>query len=727
MSALSLRVLSLLAIISNASVGLAADVNAYIAILTENDSSTDVYSVGELAVALINNSTLILPDYQLQLIRGNGGCNDPPGLSPFLAAGVLSGTGQTPGIIGVVGPLCSSSAVFLGSLVAREELALIDLHFGVSARLESRSNYPNSFGMVGSSSLFFHTAMELIRLNNWSVVSILYDNSQLYHASALHELNQDNITINEYFISPLHNDISLNDFKFSSRITLLFMREELVQKILCMAYLVGLVFPAYQFVVAVDPPFSLIVNRSTFFTQTSCSADELAVAMEGTVIVSFEATDTTFPFPFEDQHESTCEQLRSASSDPIFPYLLDAFWSLALALNNSQLTPEELSFSPAGLSEQNEAIKQELLKLDFNGFSGPIRFSESTGFVTRNVSLHQYVRGEMVFLGTVMDDALEFEEQGEFLPWSIRVSDTVIQPEVPRVFTYFSFIITSAVLLVLVVLHILTVLYRNTAKVKASSYKLLHFAYAGCYLLVFSIFTQTIIEGLATKITPAAACYLWHVLNTFIALGFTMILSTLCLRTWRLYRIFIFYTNPGRFLSDYPLMLVVFACVAVDGLIALTWVAVDPLRPTTIDTERELSILRSSNGSVEDVIISQNTTVRCRIQSSPLIFFVWFLPLHSFYLVLNVVLAALAILTRNIPQKKFKTQNILRLDYVKIVLGITIASIYMTLVWTSTEEVMLFRFILFVVGVNTELVVISALLFFPPLYPTLRAELKRLC
>ena len=686
-------------------------------------------------LSLVNNSTLILPDYQLQLIRGNGGCNDPPGLSPFLAAGVLSGTGLTPGIIGVIGPLCSSSAVFLGSLVAREELALIDLHFGVSACLESRSDYPNSFGVVGSSGLFLHTAMELIRLNNWSVVNILYDNSQLYHAFGLYELNQDNITINEYFISPLHNDIPLSDFKFSSRITLLFVREELVQKILCKAYHLGLVFPAYQFVVSVDPPFSPIVNRSiTINTQTSeecsCSA-ELAVAMERAVFVSIEAFNdslidhvhTSFPFSFEE-YESTCESvykpLCSGSTDPMFS---DAFWSLALALNNSQLTPEELSFSPAGLSEQNEAIKQELLKLDFNGFSGPIRFSESTGFVTRNVSLHQYVRGEMMFLGTVMDNALEFEEQGEFLPWSIRVSDTVIQPEVPRVFTYFSFIITSAVLLVLVVLHILTVLYRNTAEVKASSYKLLHFAYAGCYLLVFSIFTQTIIDGLATKITPASACYLWHVLNTFIALGFTMILSTLCLRTWRLYRIFIFYTNPGRFLSDYPLMVVVFACVAVDGLIALTWVAVDPLRPTTIDTERELSILRSSNGSVEDIIISQNTTVHCRIQSSPLIFFVWFLPLHSFYLALNVVLAALAILTRNIPQKNFKTQDILRLDYLQIVFGIMILSIYMTLVWIAVEKIMLFRFILFVVGVNTELVLISALLFFPPLYPTLRAEL----
>ena len=179
-------------------------------------------------------------------------------------------------------------------------------------------------------------------MNNWSVVNILYDNSQLYHAF---ELNQDNITINEYFISPLHNDIPLSDFKFSSRITLLFMREELVQKILCKAYHLGLVFPAYQFVVSVDPPFSPIVNRSiTINTQTSeecsCSADELADATEGVVFVAFndfliDHVHTNFPFSFEEC-ESTCESvykpLCSGSTDPMFSYILDAFWSLALAL-----------------------------------------------------------------------------------------------------------------------------------------------------------------------------------------------------------------------------------------------------------------------------------------------------------------------------------------------------------------------------------------------------------
>ena len=543
--------------------------------------------------------------------------------------------------------------------------------------------------------------------------------SSIMPLPALHELNQDNITINEYFISPLYNDISLNDSKFSSRVTLLFMREELVQQILCKAYHLGLVFPAYQFVVSVDPPFSLITKRSIAFNTSgeySCSAAELAVAMEGAVFVSIEDSliDHMHTLSFEE-YESTCESvckpLCSGSTDPMFPYLLDAFWSLALALNNSQLTPEELSFSPAGLSEQNEAIKQELLKLDFNGFSGPIRFSESTGFVARNVSLHQYVRGEMVFLGTVTGNVLDFEEQGEFLPWSIGVHNTVLKPEVPRVFTYSSFTITSAVLLVLVVLHILTVLYRNTAEVKATSYKLLHFAYAGCYLLVFSVFTHTYLGGLRSKIAIRTSCYLWHVLNTFVALGFTLVFSTLCLRTWRLYRIFVTYRNPGRFLSNRPLMAAVVMCVVVDGVIALVWVAVDPVTTVTVGVEQELSILRSPNMTVVDVVISQETTVRCVVRSQ---FYFWFLSLHSFYFLLAIVLVILVILTRHIPQERFKTQEVLRLDYVVLVSGILVMSLYLTLL--LTPEATLFRFILFSLGINMEVILVCLLLYFPPIF-----------
>ncbi len=52
------------------------------------------------------------------------------------------------------------------------------------------------------------------------------------------------------------------------------------------------------------------------------------------------------------------------------------------------------------------------------------------------------------------------------------------------------------------------------------------------------------------------------------------------MRTWRLYRIFIVYKNPGNLLSDYALL--VFLCVAV--IVSVTWVSVDPLTPTVVQS-----------------------------------------------------------------------------------------------------------------------------------------------
>ena len=74
---------------------------------------------------------------------------------------------------------------------------------------------------------------------------------------------------------------------------------------------------------------------------------------------------------------------------PQFAQLFDAFWSLSLALHNSKLRAENLSFSAIGLSGQHEIIRRELYKLNFRGLSGPIHFRNSTGFVRRNVYVYQ--------------------------------------------------------------------------------------------------------------------------------------------------------------------------------------------------------------------------------------------------------------------------------------------------------------------------------------------------
>ena len=678
-----------------------------IAVLAENCSAdgTDIPSViEELAVDVINNDTSVLPDYQLQLVKMDSGCGDPPGLTPYLAATVL--LGEDP-IEGVVGPTCSSSAAFVGSLIGRDESSPVNIHVAVSGDLERRSSYPNSFGIVGTSNFLLHAAIKLIRANSWNHVNILYDESQLYHTSALYELDHTlatNFSINEYFVSSAHlSYIPLPDVILKSRIILLFMSEDLAWRILCLASHKNITFPAYQFVVTAD--YAMMERVSSTVDNDHCGVDTFT----GTIYINFEGSFS------EDRGEKRIPK-RAA-------YYLDAFWLLSLALHATQQQLGGLSSPSRSLEEmrrQNQIIRQEILALDFDGYSGKIRFSNSTGFVHRNVSIHQYTEGQLTLLATMSPDTLELnlEDAGEFLPWEI-VNVTVYTPYIfaPKSLAYLSIVLTGAVLICVVTLHTLTVIYRRTKSVKASSYKILHLAYTGCYLLLVCIFAYTWLEGLTGPNDFTTRCYLWHVVNTSLATGLTMIMSTLCVRTWRLYRIFFFYKNPGRLLSNRALVVAVFACVSISALVSLLWVTLDPSTLVVVKTESELDIFM--NGSVKGVQMLQHTTVDCVVRR--LTFFTWFLSLHFFNFTLSLVLAVLMVLTRKIPQKIFKAdhENVMRMNYVVTLSSILLMAVYLILAYQpNTPELVAIRFVLVMIELNGNVAVICGLLFLPPLYPT---------
>ncbi len=98
-------------------------------------------------------------------------------------------------------------------------------------------------------------------------------------------------------------------------------------------------------------------------------------------------------------------------------------------------------------------------------------------------------------------------------------------------------LISSVITAVLVgITHVLTVIYRNYSSVKASSPRLNHFVYAGCYAILFSIATYTVTEVFQSGYgVYSALCNstVWSV-----SLGLTIILSTVCAKTWRLYDVF---------------------------------------------------------------------------------------------------------------------------------------------------------------------------------------------
>lgn len=549
----------------------------HIIVLTENNPTEELldsrHVTVELAADLINNSSAILSGYEVRLSKRSSGCDDPPGLSPFLAATALlePPPGQECCTIGIIGPTCSNSALLLGSLVGRDSFSSINIHTAWSSRLESHSSYPNSFGIAGSSSLLMRSAIQLIVMKNWKKVSVLYDNSHLYQPSLVRDSTlHTNFTIKEYFVSSHRLAyIPLAEVKLESRIVFLFVGEELARKVLCLAYHTGMVFPAFQFLLAGTAFTSL--ERAVLFTAWngnaySCSPQQLSIALFQAVFINFQnipknhsATDYGQYFSSENfigefegrlgRKNRTFQQLGNV--DPATLHYFDALWSLALAFHNSQLElGNNQSNSSCDFCSRPKMLRKQILRLNFSGFSGQIHFSNSNGFVGRHVSLYQSTNKGVILLGTHDHKVsmLDTVEEGHFLPWKIPVNDTFITLSVvPKPLAYICLIVTLAVLLLLIILHALTIFYRNKKTVKASSFKMLHLAYGGSYTLVLCTVAYTSIEGFSKEYEIVATCYLWHVVNASYTVGFTLIVSTLCLRTWRLYRIFVFYKNPGRF------------------------------------------------------------------------------------------------------------------------------------------------------------------------------------
>ena len=240
-----------------------------IVVLTgSGNEKNDPYTIGRIALSLINNSTTILVGYRLEVTKAVSGCEvGPPGsVSAALLLGEKEGFGREPAIVGMIGPTCSAAAMHLGSLVGRKELSVLNIHSARSAQLESRSVFPNSFGISGTSSHFLRSALQLIKMNNWSVVSVLYDASLLYHTAALQKATGDSMDfmVREYFVSSTFPHIPLADIQSESRIVFLFMEDMgLVRQILCLAYHMDIVFPAYQFVIVSDPQSALFAGAPT--------------------------------------------------------------------------------------------------------------------------------------------------------------------------------------------------------------------------------------------------------------------------------------------------------------------------------------------------------------------------------------------------------------------------------------------------------------------------------
>ena len=609
----------------------------------------------ELATEIANRNSSVLPGYRLNLLYGDSGCSIPfRAVEAFAKPLSRSVAGEISPIVGVIGPTCSLSSLSVAAISGRSEVALINIPTAGTHRLQDRTRYPYSFSILDSSRLIARGLVSLAQSSNWGKVALFYDTSREYFLSIAQmigeseELSVEPVGISRTALSPIHS--VRNRF----RIVFLLADGEVFNRILCIAYQENYRYPAHQYVIhrgleSIDAvEFQL---RSRLY---NCSREQIRETLNGSIFISHQLhrpeTDTITSSgislkTFEELYENRTRQASDIEPTTLF---YDAVWSLVLALN---ATATDLGSYGYGKPNITDLIATKLTSSSFEGLSGKVQFNKTTGHVDQNAQFFVITTANRTLYSYYNEESNNITlYDPPQVNGSVFIKGTFdeVVLTAPKPLVYFILLLLLFGFLLTLALNVATCAYRKIGSVKASSTKLSQVAFIGCYFQALSLLFAVLIYGFTDMINRDAVCILQQLLDITLSVGLTVLLGAICVRIWRLYRIFNRYKNPGKLLSDQYLILGTIILVVID--LALTVpAAFSPNNYQPVPEEKRHN----------SVIM---TIVTCRRSSSD-IFFLWFSSSLVVSTVLLSIIFILAILTRKIPQKNFKTKSIMCLSY----------------------------------------------------------------
>ena len=627
----------------------------------------------DMARDQINNQTELLPDYHIELIHDDSGCEyTTKAYVSFMRHGYYSGNR----LVGVLGPGCSLSAVAVAGLTSKENLTIVTLHGGGSPLLSNRTAYPYALSSLGTRSFLTTTAIKLIQESNWTLVGVLFDESRLFYSSNAQEFinSLDDMNLTVGFSSSIYEtfiplEVIMNK---GLRINFLFTPVETTQRVLCLAMHRGMVYDAYQWIVSSN--FFDEVAKDVNFTYIdrlyNCSEEDMKKAILNKVyFLNFKlsALNETAPSTYSkysfkeydqifreriDEYNSRSDVLNSSKiSYSIWStYFYDSLWAWSVVLDSLTRKYPSLDLTKYvyGNTAFSDMLMKEFYNLYFEGVSGRIEFHNESGSSVRTLSIVQIDNSNPQQVA-YFDEVMGFVVTYTF----VSISDRFIQiHRTSLVAAVIFLIIVLLQLATIIVLHVLTLTYHSYPSVKASGIKLNQFLHIGCYIFILAILLLTVQEiHQFSEYTMAVLCNLttaW-----LLPISFTLTFGTVAVRTWRLYRIFTHYLHPSRFIGDFYLIAFLHFLVLVDIVIATVWVVVDPLKVKYLFLEVEAGVQVSKR-----VCFSENAAAMYTV-----VFVVRIL-------LLGVVLL-LAIQTRNIKNQSFTTKSLRVLVYLFSVVVIT--------------------------------------------------------
>ena len=624
-----------------------------------------LFPAAQLAADIINNRTDILPHNTLRLIDGDSGCEYATRASVTFAHEAAFNYYNE--IIGIVGPACSPAAIEIGAVTTQQYADIVSITIANGPLLQTK-NFTNMFRLLSSARLSANALIKLLQHNKWTSIVTVADTAGHFFFS-IYTTFIENIA--SYPINAPLFDIEdkvplFNAIRNTFNVIYAFVGPTDSRKLLCLALKLNFVYPDYQWVFIELSLDRLLLDQEVSYNGRlyRCTKDEMKKAVDRIVLLNFrlvpetETVKTDVGLSYDDfrmeykpyyqkhvtqiQNIDDYESLLKSARESWAATYFDSVWALGLALNRTAQVMKDKNMTLSSIKQNgiSSTIHNELLSVNFSGLTGQIYFDNETLEVPNIIDVCQIYSADIVKIGYFYEEKLfiTYPENASFVD-PIQRELVTVRVELAAIFFPLAFII----LLIFGVFHLIFVTFRDYKSIRAQSPHFVHLVFSGCYLFIISSLLDTIraanwtpfkdIESSQFAIMTGTLCnaVLWC-----LTLSTMLVFGTMCALSWRIYRIFNHFLNPGRFISDPFLVVIIMVLLTVNVTGLVAWSAYDPLLPRFIVTSEGLR-----SGIVP-------VYAHCDCEHLSLWILLWVL---NELLVVSVVI--LVILNRNVPKKDY--------------------------------------------------------------------------
>ena len=605
--------------------------------------------------------------------------------------------------IAVVGVFCKDNFMVF-SRIARK-IGLIQISCAVSPLVKNKTS--RHYNMLPSTSAYADAMIQFMTHSGWTRIAVVYTLTSNAHYFELAE-NVIKVMIERGFPIPFCVEIAqhmsihyvLRSLKSSgTKIVHVILPPKEASLLICMGYNFGLQWPEYGWIV---PDISL-QNILNLHNVSGCNEK----ATQGIITVKIEYKNT-------HRTVSNCSSSggKNMHTNIYAHALYHSIYDLAIALNNS-LSEVQYYFTQSSIFIANHIhqrlmlqkrvasiIEREFQDMSFHNELGQMSFETF-------LSIHQILAGNESLLG-------QYNLQNKVISFENYSSSQIPNDKLELVYILFPPVVVVLLGIAIAMCTALTlfntflfVYYRNEPEVKASSYYISLFIFIGCYCAITG--TVSLVIYSSTYGDDIYARYVHcSVTSSSGAISFTLVFSTLLVRSLRIYRVFSYMGRLKKSCSNATLAAVILLIVFGNSLIFVIWAATD------------LYILKDIEFYHSDARPPYYEVVQhCQSEHSAI-----FLTLS--YLYVGVVMALLAYVmfkTRKIHRENFRdTKKVNALIFTYIIVICIVSSLWSLLRGvgdpTASKSVLIIGYLAVPFGCNVYL-------FFPKTLIPLRRSITK--